>query len=93
MRLPDLPSRRHQALSLSLVKPITTTCPEAHHHHAGWEWSSCIRGAVGGQARVAAAHPGKGVSDGEIWTAHGGVNPCGLVVRQGDQELRTLWLC
>jgi hypothetical protein len=20
--------------------------------------------------------------DGEIWTAHGGVNPCGLVVRQ-----------
>jgi hypothetical protein len=23
------------------------------------------------------------VSDGEIWTAHGGVNPCGLVVRWG----------
>jgi hypothetical protein len=27
--------------------------------------------------------------DGEIWTAHGGVNPCGLVVRRGDRELRT----
>jgi hypothetical protein len=23
------------------------------------------------------------LSDGEIWTAHGGVNPCGLVVRRG----------
>jgi hypothetical protein len=29
------------------------------------------------------------VSDGEIWTAHGGVDPCGLVVRRGDRELRT----
>jgi hypothetical protein len=27
--------------------------------------------------------------DVEIWTTHGGVNPCGLVVRRGDQELRT----
>jgi hypothetical protein len=25
------------------------------------------------------------LSDGEIWTAHGGVNPFGLVVRQGDR--------
>jgi hypothetical protein len=33
------------------------------------------------------------LSDGEIRTAHGGVNPCGLVVRQGDRELRTRWLC
>jgi hypothetical protein len=33
------------------------------------------------------------LSDGEIWTAHRGVNPCGLVVRRGDQELRTRWLC
>jgi hypothetical protein len=24
------------------------------------------------------------LSDGEIWTAHGGINPCGLVVRQGE---------
>jgi hypothetical protein len=24
------------------------------------------------------------LSDGEIWTAHGGVNPCGLVVRWGE---------
>jgi hypothetical protein len=31
--------------------------------------------------------------DVEIWTTHGGVNPCGLVVRRGDQELRTWWLC
>jgi hypothetical protein len=23
------------------------------------------------------------LSDAEIWTAHGGVNPCGLVVRRG----------
>jgi hypothetical protein len=23
------------------------------------------------------------VSDGEIWTAHGGVNPCGLFIRRG----------
>jgi hypothetical protein len=23
------------------------------------------------------------LSDGEIWTAHGGVNPCGLFVRRG----------
>jgi hypothetical protein len=30
-----------------------------------------------------------GVSDGEIWTAHRGVNPCGLVVRRGDRELKT----
>jgi hypothetical protein len=22
------------------------------------------------------------LSDGEIWTAHGGVNPCGLIVRR-----------
>jgi hypothetical protein len=33
------------------------------------------------------------LSDGEIWTAHGGVNPCGLVVRWGDRELKTRWLC
>jgi hypothetical protein len=33
------------------------------------------------------------VSDGEIWTGHGGVNPCGLVVRRGDRELKTRWLC
>jgi hypothetical protein len=33
------------------------------------------------------------LSDGEIWTAHGGVNPCGLVVQRGDRELRTWWLC
>jgi hypothetical protein len=31
--------------------------------------------------------------DGEFWTAYGGVNPCGLVVRRGDQELRTRMLC
>jgi hypothetical protein len=31
--------------------------------------------------------------DGEIWTAHGGVNPCGLVVPRGDWDLRTRWLC
>jgi hypothetical protein len=31
------------------------------------------------------------MSDGEIWTAHGGVNPCGLFVRRGDRELRTRW--
>jgi hypothetical protein len=24
------------------------------------------------------------LSDGEIWIAHGGVNPCGLVVRWGE---------
>jgi hypothetical protein len=29
------------------------------------------------------------LSDGEIWTVHGGVNPCGLVVRRGDRKLRT----
>jgi hypothetical protein len=29
------------------------------------------------------------LSDGEIWTAHEGVNPCGLFVRWGDRELRT----
>jgi hypothetical protein len=36
-------------------------------------------------------HPylGRQLSDGEIWTTHGGVNPCGLVVRRGDRELRT----
>jgi hypothetical protein len=39
------------------------------------------------------SHKGKRVSDGEIWTAHGGVNPCGLVVQRGDRELRTQWLC
>jgi hypothetical protein len=33
------------------------------------------------------------LSDGEIWTAHGGVNPYGLVVWRGDRELRTRWLC
>jgi hypothetical protein len=33
------------------------------------------------------------LSHGEIWTAHGGVNPCGLVVRRGGRELRTRWLC
>jgi hypothetical protein len=22
--------------------------------------------------------------DSEIWTTHGGVNPCGLIVRQGE---------
>jgi hypothetical protein len=33
------------------------------------------------------------LSDGEIWTAHGGVNPCGLVVQRGDRELRMRWLC
>jgi hypothetical protein len=31
--------------------------------------------------------------DGEIWTAHEGVKPCGLVVRRGDRELRTRWSC
>jgi hypothetical protein len=29
------------------------------------------------------------LSDGEVWTAHGGVNPCGLVIQWGDRELRT----
>jgi hypothetical protein len=24
------------------------------------------------------------LSDGEIWTAHEGVNPCGLVIRWGE---------
>jgi hypothetical protein len=33
------------------------------------------------------------LSDGEIWTAHGGVNPCCLFVWRGDQELRTRRLC
>jgi hypothetical protein len=33
------------------------------------------------------------MSHGEIWTAHGGVNPCGLIVRRGDREIRTRWLC
>jgi hypothetical protein len=33
------------------------------------------------------------LSDGEIWTTHRGVNPCGLVVQRGDLELRTRWLC
>jgi hypothetical protein len=33
------------------------------------------------------------LSDGEIWTAHEGVNPCVLVVRRGDRELRTRLLC
>jgi hypothetical protein len=42
------------------------------------------------------AHPSTraiSMSDGEIWTAYGGVNPCGLFVRRGYQELRTRWLC
>jgi hypothetical protein len=45
--------------------------------------------------RRARDHPylARQLSDGEIWTAHGGVNPCGLVVRWGDRELRTRWLC
>jgi hypothetical protein len=45
--------------------------------------------------RRARDHPylARQLSDGEIWTAHGGVNPCGLVVRRGDRELRTRWLC
>jgi hypothetical protein len=29
------------------------------------------------------------LSDGEIWIAHGGVNPSGLVAWRGDRELRT----
>jgi hypothetical protein len=33
------------------------------------------------------------LSDGKIWTTHGGANPCGLVVRQGGRELRMRWLC
>jgi hypothetical protein len=42
-------------------------------------------------ARTARDHPylARQLSDGEIWTAHGGVNPCDLVVRRGDRELRT----
>jgi hypothetical protein len=46
-------------------------------------------------ARRTPNHPylARQLSDGEIWTAHGGVNPCGLFVRRGDQELRTRWLC
>jgi hypothetical protein len=40
-----------------------------------------------------AIHPECPLSDGEIWTAHGDVNPCGLVVQQGDWEIRTRWLC
>jgi hypothetical protein len=46
-------------------------------------------------ARRARDHPylARQLSDGEIWTAHGGVNPCGLFVRWGDRELRTRWLC
>jgi hypothetical protein len=45
--------------------------------------------------RRARDHPylARQLSDSEIWTAHGGVNPCGLVVRRGDRELRTRWLC
>jgi hypothetical protein len=31
----------------------------------------------------AATPVNEGLSDGEIWIAHGGVNPSGLVVRQG----------
>jgi hypothetical protein len=33
------------------------------------------------------------LSDGEIYTAHGGVNPCDLVVWREDRELRMRWLC
>jgi hypothetical protein len=33
------------------------------------------------------------LSDGEIWTAHRGVNPYGLFVWRGGRELRTQWLC
>jgi hypothetical protein len=58
----------------------------------GPEWQGAERpagaGAEGGaRARDADACVGGLqiwlVSDGEIWTAHGGVNPCGLVVRRG----------
>jgi hypothetical protein len=28
------------------------------------------------------------LSDGEIWTAHGGVNPCGLVVRWEESKAK-----
>jgi hypothetical protein len=45
-------------------------------------------------ARRAHDHPylARQLSDGEIWTAHGGVNPFGLFVRWGDQDLKTRWL-
>jgi hypothetical protein len=46
-------------------------------------------------ARRARDHPYLAcqLSDCGIWLAYRGVNPCGLVVRQGDRELRTQWLC
>jgi hypothetical protein len=42
-------------------------------------------------ARRTRDHPylARQLSDCEIWTAHEGVKPHGLVVRRGDQELRT----
>jgi hypothetical protein len=52
-------------------------------------------GAAPGSTTTRRARPVQwhDLSDGEIWIAHGGVNPCDLVVRRGDRELRTRWLC
>jgi hypothetical protein len=52
--------------------------------------ASCLHAA-----RRTPKHPylARQLSDGEIWTAHRGVNPCGLFVQRGDRELRTRWLC
>jgi hypothetical protein len=54
---------------------------------AGVSWPSCCT-----RARD---HPylARQLSDGEIWTAHVGVNPYGLVVQCGDREPRARWLC
>jgi hypothetical protein len=55
-----------------------------------WRRLHRVHGVCGGSPEN---HRVTRLLDGEIWIAHGGVNPCGLVVRRGDQELRTRWLC
>jgi hypothetical protein len=63
-----------------ILSVVAEEVAEASCHHA---------------ARRAHDHPylARQLLDGEIWTAHRGVNPCGLVVRRGDRELRMRWLC
>jgi hypothetical protein len=65
---------------------------QADGRRAGRERRACVKGKVFHfLSNAKSCH--KCLSDGEIWTAHGGVNPCGLVVQRGDRELRTRWLC
>jgi hypothetical protein len=58
------------AVEMSILRVVTEEVAGANCHHA---------------ARRARDHPylARQLSDGEIWTAHRGVNPCGLFVRPG----------